>query len=133
VVGSQGIHGETLRQRTAHGLLRALYATPHPLTEEVELLASKGTDNLLICHSLELLAEIPSWSATGIMHENPRMTDGVVLQSIAPHVRFTTLMIEYRGQVSRISLDWVTMYPKNVAENIPADVLREIRNEVEDG
>jgi mRNA-degrading endonuclease RelE of RelBE toxin-antitoxin system len=27
----------------------------------------------------------------------------------------------------------LTMYPKNVAENIPADVLREIRNEVEDG
>jgi mRNA-degrading endonuclease RelE of RelBE toxin-antitoxin system len=27
----------------------------------------------------------------------------------------------------------LTMYPKNVAENIPADVLREIRNEVENG
>lgn len=27
----------------------------------------------------------------------------------------------------------LTMYPKNVAENIPADVLRDIRNEVEDG
>jgi mRNA-degrading endonuclease RelE of RelBE toxin-antitoxin system len=27
----------------------------------------------------------------------------------------------------------LTMYPKNVAENIPADVLRQIRNEVEDG
>jgi len=25
------------------------------------------------------------------------------------------------------------LYPKNVADNIPADVLREIRNEVEDG
>lgn len=27
----------------------------------------------------------------------------------------------------------LTMYPKNVAENIPPGVLREIRNEVEDG
>lgn len=27
----------------------------------------------------------------------------------------------------------LTMYPKNVAENIPADVLREIRDEVENG
>jgi len=27
----------------------------------------------------------------------------------------------------------LTMYPKNVAENIPPDVLRQIRREVEDG
>jgi hypothetical protein len=27
----------------------------------------------------------------------------------------------------------LTMYPKNVAENIPAHVLRQIRKEVEDG
>jgi len=27
----------------------------------------------------------------------------------------------------------LTMYPKNVAENIPAGVLRQIRKEVEDG
>jgi len=27
----------------------------------------------------------------------------------------------------------LTMYPKNVADNIPAHVLREIRKEVEDG
>ena len=32
------------------------------------------------------------------------------------------------------SVIWMlTLYPKNVAENIPADVLREIRNEVENG
>ncbi len=33
---------------------------------------------------------------------------------------------------SRNVIWMLTMYPKNVAENIPADVLREIRNEVED-
>jgi mRNA-degrading endonuclease RelE of RelBE toxin-antitoxin system len=27
----------------------------------------------------------------------------------------------------------LTMYPKNVSENIPADVLKKIRKEVEDG
>jgi hypothetical protein len=27
----------------------------------------------------------------------------------------------------------LTMYPKNVADNIPAHVLRQIRKEVEDG
>jgi mRNA-degrading endonuclease RelE of RelBE toxin-antitoxin system len=27
----------------------------------------------------------------------------------------------------------LTMYPKNVAENIPAHILRQIRKEVEDG
>jgi len=27
----------------------------------------------------------------------------------------------------------LTMYPKNVAENIPADMLRQIRKEIEDG
>jgi hypothetical protein len=27
----------------------------------------------------------------------------------------------------------LTMYPKNVTENIPAHVLRQIRNEIEDG
>jgi len=27
----------------------------------------------------------------------------------------------------------LTMYPKNVAENIPAHVLRQIRKEVDDG
>jgi hypothetical protein len=27
----------------------------------------------------------------------------------------------------------LTMYPKNVAENIPANVLKKIREEVEDG
>jgi hypothetical protein len=34
---------------------------------------------------------------------------------------------------TRLFTKLLTMYPKNVAENIPAHVLRQIRKEVEDG
>ena len=39
----------------------------------------------------------------------------------------------YYVKRTRNTIWMLTMYPKNVAENIPASVLREIRNEVENG
>ena len=38
----------------------------------------------------------------------------------------------YFGRLARGVIYMLTMYPKNVAENIPADVLRQIRKEIED-
>jgi len=39
----------------------------------------------------------------------------------------------YFARVAQGVIWMLTMYPKNVAENIPAHVLRQIRKEVEDG
>ena len=39
----------------------------------------------------------------------------------------------YYARITRGVIWMLTMYPKNVAENIPAHVLRQIRKEVEDG
>lgn len=39
----------------------------------------------------------------------------------------------YFARVAEGVIWMLTMYPKNVAENIPAHVLRQIRKEVEDG
>jgi hypothetical protein len=39
----------------------------------------------------------------------------------------------YYARISQGVVWMLTMYSKNVAENIPADVLRRIRKEVEDG
>ena len=39
----------------------------------------------------------------------------------------------YCARITRGVIWMLTMYPKNVAENIPAHVLRQIRKEVEDG
>jgi hypothetical protein len=39
----------------------------------------------------------------------------------------------YFAKVAQRVIWMLTMYPKNVAENIPAHVLRQIRKEVEDG
>ena len=39
----------------------------------------------------------------------------------------------YFAKVAQGVVWMLTMYPKNVAENIPAHVLRQIRKEVEDG
>ncbi len=39
----------------------------------------------------------------------------------------------YYAKISRGVIWMLTMYPKNVAENIPANVLREIREELENG
>lgn len=39
----------------------------------------------------------------------------------------------YYVKRTRNTIWMLTMYPKNVADNIPAGVLREIRNEVENG
>ncbi len=38
----------------------------------------------------------------------------------------------YFARLARGVIYMLTMYPKNVAENIPADVLRRIRKEIED-
>jgi hypothetical protein len=39
----------------------------------------------------------------------------------------------YYARIARGVIWMLTMYPKNVAENVPAHVLRQIRKEVEDG
>ena len=39
----------------------------------------------------------------------------------------------YFARVAQGVIWMLTMYPKNVAENIPAHVLRQIRKEIEDG
>ena len=39
----------------------------------------------------------------------------------------------YYARLKQAVIFMLTMYPKNVAENIPAHVLRQIRKEVEDG
>lgn len=39
----------------------------------------------------------------------------------------------YYAKIAQGVIWMLTIYPKNVAENIPAHVLRRIRNEVEDG
>jgi hypothetical protein len=39
----------------------------------------------------------------------------------------------YYARIERGEIWMLTMYPKNVKENIPASVLREIRKEVENG
>ena len=39
----------------------------------------------------------------------------------------------YYAQLNQGIIWMLTMYPKNVAENIPAHVLRQIRKEIEDG
>ena len=39
----------------------------------------------------------------------------------------------YYARIAQGIIWMLTMYPKNVAENIPAHVLRQIRKEVEDG
>jgi hypothetical protein len=39
----------------------------------------------------------------------------------------------YFARIAQGVIWMLTMYPKNVAENIPAHVLRQIRKEVEDG
>jgi mRNA-degrading endonuclease RelE of RelBE toxin-antitoxin system len=39
----------------------------------------------------------------------------------------------YYARIAQGVIWMLTMYPKNVAENIPAHVLRQIRKEVEDG
>lgn len=39
----------------------------------------------------------------------------------------------YYAKIAQGMIWMLTMYPKNVAENIPAHVLRQIRKEVEDG
>jgi len=39
----------------------------------------------------------------------------------------------YLARVAKGVIWMLTMYPKNVADNIPAHVLRQIRKEVEDG
>jgi mRNA-degrading endonuclease RelE of RelBE toxin-antitoxin system len=39
----------------------------------------------------------------------------------------------YYARITQGIIWMLTMYPKNVAENIPAHVLRQIRKEVEDG
>ena len=39
----------------------------------------------------------------------------------------------YYGRIAQGLIWMLTMYPKNVAENIPAHVLRQIRKEVENG
>ena len=39
----------------------------------------------------------------------------------------------YYARITQGVIWMLTMYPKNVAENIPAHVLRQIRKEVEDG
>ncbi len=39
----------------------------------------------------------------------------------------------YYARISQGVIWMLTMYPKNVAENIPAHVLRQIRREVENG
>jgi len=41
--------------------------------------------------------------------------------------------IIYYARITQGVIWMLTMYPKNVAENIPAHVLRQIRKEVEDG
>jgi mRNA-degrading endonuclease RelE of RelBE toxin-antitoxin system len=39
----------------------------------------------------------------------------------------------YYAKITQGMIWMLTMYPKNVTENIPAHVLRQIRNEIEDG
>jgi len=39
----------------------------------------------------------------------------------------------YYARIAQGVIWMLTMYPKNMAENIPAHVLRQIRKEVEDG
>jgi hypothetical protein len=39
----------------------------------------------------------------------------------------------YYAKISQGVIWMLTMYPKNLAENIPAHVLRQIRKEIEDG
>lgn len=41
--------------------------------------------------------------------------------------------IIYYARITQGVIWMLTMYPKNVAENIPANVLRQIRKEVKDG
>lgn len=41
--------------------------------------------------------------------------------------------VVYFARIAQGVIWMLTMYPKNVADNIPANVLRQIRKEVEDG